>query len=231
MSSAAGFGDESNVMADLESSESASEGFSLEFLLPKYRSTLEKMDDLRIVDEKTFIRFAEILKNQKGENHVFFFYQREFKPEISPSIVNKMMSIYQDNPNIISELQDLFQFYHREIQFDVVRIKQSFSDSSFIFNFIFMNKSPENISGINMREQSEDIFSIFSEAARATGGIVDNSQNPAYAFKNALEASGAYYLLYYSPADYKKDGKFKSISVNVKNKDYKVMHRHGYFAN
>lgn len=230
MSTAAGFGQESNVMADVET-ESTDQGFSLEFLLPKYRETLDKLDDLRIVDEKTLLRFSEALKRQQGENYVFFFYQREFRPEINPSIINKMTSVYQDSPNILSELQDLFQFYHRNIQFDVNRIKQAFSDSSFVFNFVFMNKEAEFISGVNMKEQSEDVFSVLSEAAKATGGIVDSSQNPAHGFKSGLEASGSYYLLYYSPADYKKDGKFKPIKVKVQNKDYQIIHRLGYYAN
>ncbi len=230
MSSTAGFGDQSNVMADIES-ESTSDAFSLEFLLPKYRETLEKMDDLRVFDEKMFIKFAEVLKKQEGENYVFYFYQREFRPEINPGILNKMTSIYQDNPNILGLLQDLFQFYHRHIQIDVNRIKETFADSSLVFNFIFMNKDPELISGVHMREQSEDVFKALSEAAKATGGIIDNSQNPAHGFKNALEASEEYYLLYYSPADYVKDGKFKSIGVKVKDKDYRIIHRVGYYAN
>ena len=230
MSSAAGFQQESNVMADMET-DSTSQAFSLEFLLPKYRETLEKLDNLRLVDEKMFLRFAEALKKQQGENYVFFFYQREFRPEISPSIINRMTSVYQDSPNIMSDLQDLFQFYHRNVQFDVNRIKQAFSDSSFVFNFVFMNKEPEYVSGVSMREQSEDVFSVFSEAAKATGGVVDNSQNPAHGFKSGLEASDSYYLLYYAPADYQKDGKFKPIRVKVKDKDYQIIHRLGYIAN
>jgi len=230
ISSVAGFQHEANPMADIES-ESTTDALPLEMLLPKYRETLEKLDDLRIVDEKTFLEFARALKRQEGENHVFFFYQREFKPELNPKIVNQMFGLYQDNPQILAGLQDLFQFYYRNIQFDLNRISQTFSDSSCVFNFLFMTKQPEFISGITMREQSEDIFSVFSEVAKATGGIVDNSQNPAHGFKSALDASEAYYLIYYSPADYKKDGKFKSINVEVKNKDYKILNRLGYFAN
>ncbi len=231
MASSAGFGDQANVMSDIETSESTAQGYSLEFMLPKYRATLERMENLRLIDEKLFITFAELLKKQEGENIVFFFYQREFRPEISPSVLNKMQSLYQDNSNILSDLQDLFQFYHRQIQFNRSRIKQTFADSSFVFNFIFMNKEPSNVSGIHMREQSEDIFSVFSEAAKATGGVVDNSQNPSSGFKNALESSETYYILYYSPADYKKDSKFKTIDVKVKNRNCKVLHRLGYFAN
>ena len=80
-------------------------------------------------------------------------------------------------------------------------------------------------------QSSEDIFSAFREMADATGGFVDSSANPASSFKRAVEASENYYLLYYSPDDYQKDGLFKEIKVRVKEKDFKVTHRMGYFSN
>jgi hypothetical protein len=113
----------------------------------------------------------------------------------------------------------------------VGKIKQAFSDSNIYFNFLFMNKDPQNTSGIYMREQSEDVFSTFVEVAKATGGIVDNSQNPSFSFKNGCKAAKYSYLLYYNPKNYSSDGKYKKIEVKLKNKDYKVSHRQGYFAN
>jgi hypothetical protein len=93
-----------------------------------------------------------------------------------------------------------------------------------------MNKRPENTSGIEMQEQSEDIFKILTEAAKATGGIIDNSQNPLAAFKNVTKLTEKYYLLYYSPANYTKDGEFKNIEVKVKGRDYKIINKQGYYA-
>lgn len=58
-----------------------------------------------------------------------------------------------------------------------------------------------------------------------------SSRNPAYAFRQALDASENYYLLYYRPKDYFVDGKFKEIEVKVKKHKYKVVHRAGYFSN
>jgi len=218
------------VMTDMET-DSTSSMFGLDTTLPRYRDALQKMENLRIVDEKMLIQFANILKRQEGENIVFFFYQREFRPEIQSSTLNTMISMNQDNPSVMGDLQDLFQAYHREIQFDTDKIKQAFADSSILFNFIFMNMTPKNVPGVHMREQSEDVFSTLSEAAKATGGIVDSSQNPAAGFKNALDTSQYYYLLYYSPKNYIKDGKFKHITVKLKNKDYRITHRAGYYAN
>jgi hypothetical protein len=94
-----------------------------------------------------------------------------------------------------------------------------------------MKKEPTEIRGVRMREQSEDLFSIFSDVANSTGGTINTTQNPVAAFKNAAEATESYYLLYYSPEKYVKNGKFKNIDISVKGKKYKILHRSGYFAN
>ena len=205
---------------------------SLELLLPRYRATLQSLEELRVVDYKKFLQFAASRKRmQVGQKIVFFFYQREFRPEISSGVLSRLMSTYQDKPQILSDVQDLFQFYRRDFNFNTERVKQAFADSSLSFNLLFMHKEPTRAPGISMKEQSEDAFNAFSQIAEATGGIVDSSQNPAAAFINAVEAAQSYYILYYSPAGSQKEGKFKSIKVEVKNKDYKITHRLGYFEN
>lgn len=205
---------------------------SIELLLPRYRATLQSMEELRVVDYKKFLQFAASRKKmQRGQKIAIFFYQREFRPEISTSVLSRITSAYQDRPQILADVQDLFQFYRMDFNFNTERVKQAFADSSIFFNLIFMHKEPERALGITMREQSEDAFNAFSQIAKATGGIVDSSQSPLAAFKNCVDAAQSYYMLYYSPADSKKDGKFKSIKVGVKNKSFKIAHRLGYFVN
>lgn len=205
---------------------------SLELMFPRYREALQKMETERMVDYKKFIQFAANRKAMKrGQKNVFFFYQREFRPELSSSVLNRLTNSFQDKPQILAEIQDLFQFYRRDFAFNTERVMQAFADASITFNLIFMHKEPDRSVGISMREQSEDAFNAFSEIAKSTGGIVESSQNPAAGFKNAVDNSQAYYLLYYSPADYIKDGKFKSIEVRLKSQNLKIMHRLGYFTN
>ena len=48
--------------------------------------------------------------------------------------------------------------------------------------------------------------------------------------KDAVESSENYYLLYYIPRPYVKDGKFRSLIVRVKRPGVRVVHRMGYFA-
>jgi hypothetical protein len=205
--------------------------YSLEFLLPRYREALKHMEDLRVVDEKLFLMFAQQLKRLGGQKIVFFFYQREFRPEISGTIYDIIQSDYQDRPNVMAEVNDLFAMYRRDSTLNADRIKQAFADSSLDFYFLFMDRRPESAPGIIMREQSEDVFSTFSEVTKATGGLIRTSQNPAMGFKNAVNASESCYFLFYSPKNYKRDGKFKTIEVKVKNRNYSIKHRTGYVAN
>jgi VWFA-related protein len=215
----------------MEMTDAPSEGAaSLDWLLPRYRDRLADLERSRIVNEEWFFRLAQELKNKQGQKNVFFFYEREFRPEISQSVYNNIESSYQDKPNIIAQARDLFQFYRRDTRLDVNKIKQVFADSALEFYFIFMNNTADRTFGIIMKEQSEDVFSAFREVTKSTGGIVDPSQNPAAGFKNAVNASKNCYLLYYTPTNTKKDGSFRNIVVKVKDKDYKIKFREGYFA-
>ncbi|MBM3285291.1 MAG: VWA domain-containing protein [Candidatus Aminicenantes bacterium] len=219
------------TMANLETDSSATSLSGLEFMLNRYKETVRQIEDQRLMDEKKILRFAQALKRVEGQKQVFLIYQREFRPEISPAVLNFLLSNYQENPNIMSDLQDLFHLYTRDLSVNTELLKKAFTDSSINFNFIFMNKEPDYVSGVVMREQSEDVFRSFSKVAQATGGYIDNSQNPAAGFKNAVENASAYYLLCYSPKNYQKDNQFKNITVRVKNPAYTVQHRIGYFAN
>jgi VWFA-related protein len=219
------------ITSGLESDQTLLASGGIQFLLPRIRDTLQRMEELRIVDERKILKFSTQLKRQFGRKYVFFFYQREYRPELHPNAMNKLMTEYQDDANIRGQMQDMFNYYRRDISLNTERLQQSFADSDILFNFIFLNKQPENVSGILMREQSEDMFRIFSDVASATGGITDSSQNPATAFRNAVAVADNYYLLYYSPANYKPDGKFHRIVVMIKGKNYRITHRKGYLAN
>ena len=204
---------------------------SLGMLLRRYRNNLNKLEGLRMVDQNVFIQFATKVKSFPGQKHVFFFYEREFRPELSATVVNNLVANYQGEPSVLADIQDLFQFYQRHERINTEKIYQAFTDASIRFNFLFVDRQERSSSGITMREQSEDFFSAFRATAIATGGTVDTSTNPSAAFENALKAGENYYLLYYSPANYTNDGTYKKIEVKVKNQKCKVTYRQGYIAN
>ncbi len=203
----------------------------LEMLLLQYSDVLAKLENLRRVDQFKLLDFAKYLKNKMGQKYVYMFYQNEFIPQVDSRILGQFESLYQDNPAMLQRMSSLFDFFTREKSFDVNKVKMAYSDASTSIHFLFLTERPVEEEGVRMVEHSEDIYSAFREMARATGGLVISSTNPAYAFEQALDASENYYLLYYRPKNYVVDGKFKEIKVRVKGKKYKVIHRAGYFSN
>ncbi|MDH7494156.1 MAG: VWA domain-containing protein [Candidatus Saccharicenans sp.] len=226
------FGGESmGADPDVENeSDSTTSNFGIEFMLSRYQETLVKLDDLRLVDQNKFLSFASSLKSTPGQKAVIFFYQREFRPELTPKVLNIMMSSYQDYPNIISTLMELFQFYRRESRLDKEAVRQALADSGAVFNFIYLDKKPVRISGVVMNEQSEDVFEALNEAARATGGISDNTFNPVEGLRKSAENVSAFYLIFYKTDRPAGQAGFRQIQVRVKGSpDYQVRYRRGYF--
>jgi VWFA-related protein len=185
------------------------------------RDVIEQLKNFVYFDQKKLLFFADYLKSMEGQKYVFLFYQTESIPI----------------PRGSGDTLDLFE-YMKDVTFDVKKIKQAFSDSSISSHFIYITKASDlladvtnpGLSGMQMLDQSHVIFGAFREMAKATGGITDSSANAAAAFERVVDASENYYLLYYTPKDYKSDGKFRKIKVKIKDKNYKVLHRAGYLA-
>jgi VWFA-related protein len=215
---------------DVDTETDVDSSSSLGMLLRRYKQNLEKMEQLRMVNQDLFIQFAAQLKKIPGQKYVYFFYEREYRPELSPAVTNTIVSNYQSEPSILGDLQDLFQAYQRHERVNAEKINEAFADASICFNFLFVDREENNSQGVYMREQSEDYFRAFSETAKTTGGVVDSSHNPSLGFMNALESTERYYLLYYSPQNYQADKSYKKIEVRVKNRDCKLTFRHGYIA-
>ena len=214
-----------------ESGLSEYRGLALDESLTLYKDLLDKLDSLRSIDQKKLLDFAEFLKDKEGQKYVFLFYQREFIPQLEQRVIDQLVSANQQRQDIVWSLSELFDTRIRENFVDVDKVKQAYADSSVSIHFLFFTEPPKHIPGVRMEEHSEDIFNAFKEVAQATGGFSHSSSNPVSLFEDAVEASENYYLLYYSPLNYKKDGKFKEIKVRVKDKKFKINHRVGYFAN
>ena len=196
--------------------------------------------NLKHLQEKKLLDFAEYLKDMDGQKHVFLFYQKETLPQLSD---RKMMGLFSDgqrHPQYFQKMYDLFLFYRRDINFDVSKIKEAFSDSSISSHFLYLTQTRSYTQDVDimtsagdliqMQEKSEHIFSAFKQVADATGGITESSANPTYMFKKAVETSENYYLLYYSPKNYREDGRFRNVKVKIKRGNYRVLHRAGYIA-
>jgi len=228
-------GKEQTVSEDDLESDLSNTNFSLQQQFDFYRNELKRMEGMRLVDENKLVAFAESLRSRPGQKIVYFFYEREYRPEMSPMTMQVLISQYQDDPTVQANVMELFQFYRREATFNAERVEKAFADAGIVFNFIFMEKKSQSVFGGSMREMSEDIFPGFRALAETTGGLVEISKNPADSFKKAAAANAGYYLLFYTPGQAAAAGEFRSIQVRVKGvgpdgKPYSVTARPGYYV-
>jgi len=228
ISSASG-GQQTMYQSSIDTTQTSGYTSPLEQLLPNYRETLEKLENMRIVNEESFLAFATHFKSLPGQKIAFLFYQREFRPELDSTTMNRLVSNNQDNPALLGQIQELFQVYYRDTNMNVERMKQVFADSSVMMNLLFFNKTPEQVPGVYMREQSEDLYQIFSELADSTGGVINSAQNPAAALRDVSDTADKCYLLYYFSPPSDIQSRFKTIEVVVKGAKYRVLHKQGYF--
>lgn len=221
-----------NLIKELESSVIGND-------VQRYEMAITQLTRLRYIDQKKLENFARYLKDQEGQKYIFLFYQQETIPKLEPSTSSSGMSEAEMALRAGVPADSVPDFYIRDFIFDVDYVKKIFSDSSISIHFLYITKeiidridvrNMRSLGGMRFEEKSEAIFSAFKEMAEATGGLVHSSANISSAFKKASQASENYYLLYYSPKSYKNDGKFRNIKVKVKNKNYRITHRAGYFA-
>lgn len=205
--------------------ESVGEG-SLQENFMQYRILLQRLESLRVVDEKKLLDFSDYLKAQEGQKFVFVFYQREFIPVMDRKEQTKLFGTDVVTDGFLGELVD---FYRRNTSFNADRIKKAFAAASITVHFLIMTAYSDDTPSTQRVEHSEDFVLPFSEMAKATGGLMASSANAAAMMDKASEASENYYLLYYTPKDKTTGNRFREISVKVKGGVYRVTHRAGYY--
>jgi hypothetical protein len=203
-----------------------------------YLITLSRLEQLRYIDQRILKNFAQYLRSIEKQKYVFLFYQQEIIPQLVAEIVPSSKRAEDLNWLLPGSKNPFPNIFFKEVSFDTKVVEQLFSDSSLTVHFLYVRnplmidiETFPNFSGAKFIEISGDIFDAFREMANTTGGISDTSANIVYSLKKAVDASENYYLLYYSPINYKPDRKFRDIKVKVKGKGFRVTHRAGYFAN
>lgn len=192
-------------------------------LRSKIMQLLERIRDQFYLDQKKIIVFADALAGLEGQKHVFCILQNERMPI----------------PDFIDGIDRMTLMQNAGLNLDA--IKRAFSDRSIQFHFLYLTLSedfgldirsqvPLSSRGVTLVEFKQEIFSAFKDIAEATGGMTESTVNLKHALKDAVDYSGRYYLLYYSPRKYAADGRYKKIEVRVKKRDVRVVHREGYVA-
>jgi VWFA-related protein len=196
-----------------------SDGEDLDLKLLSARGYIQQIVSLKTMNVAQYQQFAKYIKPLEGQKFAFIFYQKE-----SFVIPSMFQEIYRGESGF------------RMDTIDVGDIRRIFSDANTTAHFIYLTRANNSTRDVEWRdtdnpvpvEMSGDFFQSFRYLADATGGISEATANPIYGFKKAAEASENYYVVYYRPAEYNADGKYKEITVKVKGGRYRVTHRAGY---
>ena len=189
----------------------------------------------RYMDERRILDFAEYLKHEPGQKNVYMFLQQDLLDYAQSDMNSIEVADFMGALDWMNFMSTIASYSHIPPK----KIKRAFADSSILFQFIYIKKDPnvdipmgQPIRGstMSMLDTSVGMFDTFKDLAQATGGLTDVSINPAASFRAAVDSSENYYLLYYSPKEYKSDGSFKNIKVKVKGGGVKIFHRSGYIA-
>jgi len=194
-----------------------SEGAGGEFV--RIHNLLTQLDELRRLYQKDLLSLSDYLKNLEGQKHVLLFFQPVLIPDFKDPELKLDKAIKKEH-------------------FNIDEIKMAFADSLTSFHSLFIPTSSlhfvdmqrRRFKGTEFYDQGDEIYVAFTKMAEATGGFVERSENVKYLMEKATDMADHYYLVYYSPKDYKKDYQFHEIRVAVKGKDYKISHPIGYTA-
>ena len=184
---------------------------------------IRQLRDRLTVSDQDVRLLAQTLRVQEGQKIIFLFYQKE--EIVIPGSQYETSKFAGEN--------------FRPIDYNVDDIQKIFADASLTVNLVFLTNSTTDTFDVedlrrgdfSLIDLSHSLYGAFREMSQASGGTTEASTNALAAFKKTVTGSENYYLLYYVPAAYKADGKFKEIEVTVKGRHYEVSHRSGYVAN
>jgi hypothetical protein len=203
----------------MESRSALEGGGELDVAIYNARILIQQVVSLKTMNINQYEQFAKSIKPLDGQKYAFIFYQKE-----SYVIPDLFKDAFQEEAE------------NRRDFIDKKEIQKIFADADTTANFLFLTKTKTALNDAEWKDKDKpvsvemggDFFQAFRNLADATGGISESTANPIYGFKKTLDATQNFYLIYYQPANYKADGKYKDIEVKVKGGKYQVSHRAGY---
>jgi hypothetical protein len=170
---------------DIEGSEtSSSDGLAgLKSSLTMYSQNLNDLQALRKVNDTLLRQIVNMFKTQQGKNHIVMIYQAEFRPIPDKDTLNRLRSI----PVISFEVAELFAGENQKAPLDADEFIDLFKETPISLHLFYIK--PKDVSSVqDFKEQSADMYDIFSRMAKGSGGIVETTANPEAAFKALLQA-------------------------------------------
>jgi hypothetical protein len=205
-------------------------GMSWDAVITRYSSLLTAVEKLRKIDERRLLDYVEMLRYQEGQKFAFFFYQREPLPRIAAKLLDDYIRLNQGRRDVIRTLTYMQNFHNRDFHVDEERLARAFASASILLHFVvFDMPETDGLTDIEARNLT-DFYGRLEAISSLSGASFPRDLTALELLKEAVGRLDQYYLVYYTPSYYAGDGKFKSIEVRVKDRQYRLVHRAGYVS-
>jgi len=198
--------------------------------LPRYRRRLEDLERLRSFDPLMAGVAAEEYQPQAARKSTIFFYEHPLRPEFSLELLSALYKVFQANAKIQAEVDVVTRIIQSDAVPDPQSMQKAFVRADEQLFLIDIPATVEDAGLATLNPVGEKYFSVFAQLARATGGSVESGDDAASGFQKIADRLGAYYLLYYQPANTTRDGAFRTVHLLLKNRACDLDYRRGYYA-
>lgn len=151
--------------------------------LTMYRQDMENLRTLRKVNEPLLLKIVDMFKNQPGKNHMIMIYEAEFRPIPNKDTLSRLRGI----PEIAFIVAELFASDDQKSPLDAPKFIDLLREAKISLHFLYI-KPKDKTSVQDFKEHSADMYDVFSQIAKATGGIVETTANPQAALKSLIKA-------------------------------------------
>lgn len=195
-------------------------------LLVQYRQALENMRIARKLNETLLLKIADIYKNQPGQTHLVVFFHREMRPIPVPNTMSNLLK----NKNFKFDAADVFEADESKETINCRSVGEAFVNSKVYSHFLYLTKSIPRDRLFAMKDNSQDVYSMFSKLADISGGVVETTARAEAALERVCGFCDQYYVVdFYSPASL-AGGTFRTIDIEIKDRKLKTYYPKGYLA-
>jgi hypothetical protein len=153
--------------------------------LTMYRQDMENLRTLRQVNEPLLMKIVDMFKTQSGKNHLVMIYEAEFRPIPNKDTLSRLRAI----PEIAFIVAELFASDDQKSPLDAQKFIDILREAKASLHFLYI-KPKDKSSVQDFKEHSADMYDVFSQIAKATGGIVETTASPEAALKSLFKAIG-----------------------------------------
>ena len=179
------FNDMKNLVSDLEGGQTSSSDSQagIKNSLNMYRQNMENLRGLRKVNETLLGQILNMFKTQQGRNHMIMLYEAEFRPIPNKDTLSRLRAI----PEISFIVSELFASDDQKAPLDAGTYIDMFKEANITLHFLYI-KPKDKSSVQDFKENSADMYDVFSRIAKATGGVVETTASPEAALRSVAKA-------------------------------------------